>query len=371
MSKKRILMVSCGGLGNGGVQSIMMGIVRNLTSELHFDMLLFTSEKRHYDDEFKNLGGKIYRIPHYEGKNRLISKFDNALRDIYIYKKVKRLLKSVEPYDVIHCHKEYESAPVLKAAAECGIPIRIFHTHVFHSSSGFIKNTIDNIRKRLIEKYATHWIGCSEHSINSLGFKNVSPKVMPNFYNELKYHLVDASIGDTENKLVISQVGAYFNIKNQLFSMHIVEILRKKGYNVKLNLIGFDMDDNYSSMMKSYIIKNNLENTISMIKGDKDFTSYLRQSNLFLLPSLSEGFPIALIEAQSIGLKCFASTNVTEETNCGGVDYLTLENGAEYWASAIEEWYKKSRGVKSLYDTTKYQTCTVMKMYKNLYNSLR
>lgn len=61
--KKRVLMVSCEGLGNGGVQAIMMGIVRNLYTECHFDMLLFTSEKRYYDDEFLKYGGKIFRVP--------------------------------------------------------------------------------------------------------------------------------------------------------------------------------------------------------------------------------------------------------------------------------------------------------------------
>ena len=60
-------MVSCEGLGNGGVQAIMMGIVRNLYTECHFDMLLFTSEKRYYDDEFLKYGGKIFRVPKYEG----------------------------------------------------------------------------------------------------------------------------------------------------------------------------------------------------------------------------------------------------------------------------------------------------------------
>ena len=42
-------MISCEGLGNGGVQAVMMGIVRNLSDEFLFDMLLFTSEKRFYD----------------------------------------------------------------------------------------------------------------------------------------------------------------------------------------------------------------------------------------------------------------------------------------------------------------------------------
>ena len=45
--KKRVLLVSCEGLGNGGVQAIMMGIVRKLSDDFHFDMLLFTSEKRY------------------------------------------------------------------------------------------------------------------------------------------------------------------------------------------------------------------------------------------------------------------------------------------------------------------------------------
>ena len=58
-------MVSCEGLGNGGVQAVMMNIIRNMHKEYLFDMLLFTSEKRHYDDEFLTYGGKIYRIPRY------------------------------------------------------------------------------------------------------------------------------------------------------------------------------------------------------------------------------------------------------------------------------------------------------------------
>ena len=43
---KRILMVSCEGLGNGGVQSVMISIVRSLSSKYRFDMVLTTDERR-------------------------------------------------------------------------------------------------------------------------------------------------------------------------------------------------------------------------------------------------------------------------------------------------------------------------------------
>ena len=65
----KILQISCGGLGNGGVQAVIMDICRNMP-ETQFDILLFTNESRYYDDEFKKLGGKIFRIPNYEGNNK-------------------------------------------------------------------------------------------------------------------------------------------------------------------------------------------------------------------------------------------------------------------------------------------------------------
>ena len=128
---KRVLLVSCGGLGNGGVQAIMMGIVRHLSKQYIFDALLFTSEKRFYDDEFLSYGGKIHRIPHYEGNCPILRKVDTYLRDFFIYQKCIKIFKQ-EKYDIIHCNKEFESAPILKAAQHIGIPLRICHSHVIN-----------------------------------------------------------------------------------------------------------------------------------------------------------------------------------------------------------------------------------------------
>lgn len=75
----KILQVSCGGLGNSGVQAVIMNICRNIP-DAYFDIILFTNERRYYDADFEMLGGKIYRIPKYEGSSRCRQKLDYYIR---------------------------------------------------------------------------------------------------------------------------------------------------------------------------------------------------------------------------------------------------------------------------------------------------
>lgn len=168
---KRVLMVSCEGLGNGGVQAVIMSIVRSLKDKYIFDILLFTDERRFYDDEFESYGGKIFRIPRYSGTNSFRKRLDYYVRGNYLYNKVLETLKENGPYDVIHCHDEYESAPILKAAAVSGIKVRIAHTHVISGKTNIIAGLLNNYRKKEIERYATIKIACSQEA--GLSFFNL------------------------------------------------------------------------------------------------------------------------------------------------------------------------------------------------------
>ena len=102
--KKRVLMVSCEGLGIGGVQNVMMNIVCNLSDEYAFDMLLFTDEKRYFDEEAEHYG-VIYRIPNKE------TRIDYYIRFFRIFYGTYKLLKK-NKYDVIHCNNDYASCQV-------------------------------------------------------------------------------------------------------------------------------------------------------------------------------------------------------------------------------------------------------------------
>ena len=53
--------------------------------------------------------------------------------------------------------------------------------------------------------------------------------------------------------------------------------------------------------------------------------------DLFLFPSLFEGLPVVLVEAQAAGLKCVVSDTITNETDVTGrVEFLGLKESPEY-----------------------------------------
>lgn len=360
-------MVSCGGLGNGGVQAIMMGIIRNLSGKYHFDMLVFTDEVRHYDKEFLSYGGKIFRIPQYNGSNWVKQKLDTLQKDYNIYYKLINILKSEAPYDIIHCNREVDSAPVLKAAYDMRIPLRICHTHIINPKGSPFRRMLNKWNSKRIFRYANRFIGCSEEACKALYGSEVQYSVVNNFYDDKKFTPSKIKGKSATKEIVIAQLGAISETKNQIFSVKVLSSLLQKGHKAKLNIIGFDLDASYKRELEQYIERSGLSDYILWYPGDCDVPAVLSSSSLFIMPSLHEGFGIALIEAQAIGLRCFASASVPRSTNCGGVSYLNLEYGPEYWADMIiQTIHSNSCNI----DTSKYKLSNVLQTYSNLYSQL-
>ena len=58
--------------------------------------------------------------------------------------------------------------------------------------------------------------------------------------------------------------------------------------------------------------------------------------DVLVLPSLHEGLPYVIVEAQSTGLKCLVSDKVTKEVNAtGDVTFLSLTEDALNWRDEI------------------------------------
>ena len=91
-----------------------------------------------------------------------------------------------------------------------------------------------------------------------------------------------------------------------------------------------------------------LREYVDFLPGNTNIPLELNKSNCFIMPSLHEGFGIAIIEAQSMSLKCFASTNIPLTTNCGNVTYLKLTDGPAKWGDANFTMVSKTKGEKRL-----------------------
>ena len=70
-----------------------------------------------------------------------------------------------------------------------------------------------------------------------------------------------------------------------------------------------------------------------MIPNAKEYYSAF---DCILFPSLWEGLPLSLLEAQASGLTCVASDRITSEVDMGGVIRLSLSSGIQTWAENVE-----------------------------------
>lgn len=362
--KKRILMVFDKGLGRGGVESVIMSIVRNLSDTYTFDLLTNTNQTKDYDAEFISYGGKIFKIPFYEGKIRFLRRADYYIRGAYFYIKCLMFFRKNKEYEIIHCHNSTEGGIVLSAAKRAGIPVRIMHSHATFVANKGIRNIITSYYRRLITKNATHTVGCSKVVLGL--FENEEKcKIIYNAYDDKRFCGAKAGDVSADNFKMI-QVGRYDEIKNQVFSIGVLKELLTYIPNATLDLVGSN-DQESELRLKNSAKELGVLDNITFNKAESDIPKLLSEANVFLFPSQYEGFGIALIEAQAMGLKCYASSAVPTVTNCGAVEYMPLSIGEKEWAKKIAEDYRNGLCDKKNYDCTAFSTKKIMLEYESLY----
>ena len=92
---------------------------------------------------------------------------------------------------------------------------------------------------------------------------------------------------------------------------------------------------------------------IILLSDRKDVAELLSAMDVFVMPSVVEGFPMSLIEAQATGLRCVVSDTVTKETALTEkICYLPLGCGIDEWAGNIlcGKNYENPRGTLADYD---------------------
>lgn len=363
--KKRILLAFDIGLSHGGVQSVIMSIVRSLSDQYVFDILVNTSKKQYFDDEFLSYGGKILRIPFYEGNSRFRTRADYYIRGMSLYLKTLKIIRDNMPYYAIHCHSVYETGLVVKAAARLRIPVRIAHSHAIPCEEPWIRSKINNLYLELMRKNSNIFIGCSNEACAALFGNKVSYRTVPNAFDDNRFRFSSKEY-DNKNEISLIQVGRFDKNKNQKFSVDILSALIKKGVNARLCFVGA-AGDSEEDNLRMYIKERKLEHYIDIYRTNADIPALLSNAHYFLLPSISEGFGTVLIEAQAVGLKCFVSDTVPQTTNCGGCVYVSLKQSSEKWADIVIDDFQKTYGLHKKYDCSRYCRESVRHSYEKIY----
>lgn len=362
--KKRILLVCNDGLENGGIQAVIMSIVRQLHTKYEFCCIVFSDGDQYYSDEFRSYG-KIYHFKRYTAGNILGKIFEDIINYKKYYKQFKKLIFEKGPFDVIHCHNYFMAAPFLKVAKTAGIQIRISHSHnvapPYHR-----RNPIHNFMKArlkiMLHKYATERVACSKAAGEYL-FGNDTVHVINNAIDLDEFDPSKYNISDL-NYVSFIHVGRYSFQKNQIFLLDVFKEYLKLDDTAKLTLIGF-------GSLENQILKKTEECGLSeyviFLPSDSNIPEAYARANVMIYPSAYEGLGISLIEAQAMGVKCYVSENIQPEANLGLCKQLNLSWGAEAWAQKIYNDIREN-GIRRTYvDLSSYDIRNIVGEYLKLY----
>ena len=90
--------------------------------------------------------------------------------------------------------------------------------------------------------------------------------------------------------------------------------------------------------------KNGLDNNYAIFSNRKDIPKLLKVMDAFVFPSLYEGLPLSLIEAQVSKLPCFVSDRIPEQATISNlVTRLSLDRTPKKWAEVILNYQKPKR----------------------------
>ena len=113
----------------------------------------------------------------------------------------------------------------------------------------------------------------------------------------------------------------------------LLKYLRDNGKNAKLLLLGDGKD---RQMLESLVKELGIEADVIMTGNVMNVGDYLNAMDVFAFPSLFEGMPLSVVEAQTNGLRCVISDNVPSDVRLTNlVSVLSLDAPQSEWAKEI------------------------------------
>lgn len=331
-------------LNRGGAETMIMNYYRNIDrSKVQFDFLVHRSEKGVFEVEIENLGGRIYRMPPVHPKYFSIYQ-----------KELRRFLSEHQEYKIIHGNFSELGYFLYKEAKKQGVPTIICHAHNSKMSLD-LKAPFRFYWKHACRKYITHMFSCSGPASRwFFGSANDTKTIMMRnaietkkfSFNSRKTKEIKLALGIAD-KFVIGHVGRFNIQKNHSFIIDIFHEVRKKCANAVLIFVGKgELEQKIAQKADSL----GLKESVVFLGARADVNEIMQAFDVFLFPSLFEGLPVTMVEAQAAGLKCIISDTIPAEVRITDlVEFISLTQPADYWAERILT-YKEGYPRKDMYD---------------------
>ena len=320
-------------LNRGGAETMVMNYYRNIDrTKLQFDFIVHRQERGAYEDEIEALGGHVYRLMPL-----------HPLTFHQYKKQVSRFFDEHPDYKIIHGQCSESGYFIYKEAARRGVPVIIAHAHNSHVPFD-LKLIMRTYFKHRMRPYLSHGFSCGREAAEWLFGKKMGQKaiLLNNAIDTRRYAFSDTlrqnkreELGLKESTLAVLHVGSFAKAKNHKFIIDVFHQLHSHRPDSVLLLAGAgpmrqDIEDKVKRL--------GLTDSVRFLGSRDDIPELMMAADTLLFPSIFEGLPVTLIEAQATGLNCLISDRIPQEVVVTGkVQVMSLSQDAAQWAEKTSE----------------------------------
>lgn len=354
-------------MNRGGMENRLMDIYRALDREaLQFDFYTLRAASGQFDAEIQSLGGHVYHGAPLRAKN--LSQIPAQFAAFFA---------EHPEYRVAHAHLNQWCGLVLQGAKRAHVPVRVAHARTALAGGGF-ENGVKNVIKHLYEKAPTHRFAVSEKAgvwlYGRRAFARGEVEVYPNAI-ETERFLYNAALRErTRAALSLSEafcllhVGNFRAVKNHEFLFSIFEQVLQSDSGAVLLLAG---EGERAEALRALAQQKGFLERVRFLGSRDDVPALLCAADAFVFPSLYEGLPGAVLEAQAASLPCFISDTIAREVVLSPLcTPLSLSAPASAWAKQILASQNHARKNEfALFDASGFDIHSLVKRLSSFYLS--
>ncbi|NLE99740.1 MAG: glycosyltransferase family 1 protein, partial [Anaerolineales bacterium] len=328
-----------GGMNRGGVETWLMHVLRHIDRERYqMDFLVHTLEPCAYDDEIRALGSRIIACL-------------RPSQPLRYARNLRRVLRQNGPYDVVHSHVHHFNGVIMVVTRHAGVPMRISHHHTVtlheDTRASSVRRLYLLVTTRAVASCATHCLACSEPAAHAIGGPrwssdarwqvlhcgiDLAPFRMTRLADR---RAVRAELGIPQGAPVVGHVGRFVRTKNHAFLLDVFANVLEQLPDARLLLVGDGpLRDAAETKAKAIGVRSSV-----VFTGVRDDVPRVMTSamDVFVFPSIWEGLPVSVLEAQAAGLPCIVSLAAPNESIVTGsqVRSLSLDEPLEEWADSV------------------------------------
>lgn len=349
----------------GGAESRIMDLYRHIDREkIQFDFLIHTTKEGFFDQEIKQLGGKIYYLPSFRVYN------------YFAYKKACReFFAAHREFQVVQGHMTSTASIYLPIAKKAGVPMTIAHARSAGVDKG-IKGWITKLLRRNLYRKCDFMFSCSDLAAEAVfGRKRVQEEkviILPNAIDtnafaadERVREKIRQELAVSEN-FVIGHVGRFHYAKNHDYLIDVFMEIKKIQNNAVLLLLG---DGPLRLEIEKKVEDLGIEKSVLFLGNQSPIAPYYQAMDAFVFPSHFEGMPGTVVEAQAAGVPCFISSTITKGVKATElVRFLDITEAPVVWAEKVLKFPKTERTqVTQIMVENGYDVSTQAKRYEAFY----